>query len=302
MNEVNKMSNRLSITGLFLILVILAGAGKCRAQLYPLAAQYYDNEYIGNPALAGMADGLRFDFSYRKQWNDVPGAPIAQIITGVYRTGRVAAGLNMQKNLEGLLSNTRVVGTFAYHFPLNPRQKLHFGISTGFINQRIRNEAIKGDPGDVSVENYNIREIYLDGDFGMAFTDHKLKIQVSIPNLKSFFATDLNRTADLAVFYSAASYKFKYGEGINTLEIEPKLCYRGVKGFRNMWDAGNNVSFYNNRLNLLAIYHSTGSGTFGFGFNYNESLRLSSMFTTGTSALIGFDSTGDFEINLRLSL
>lgn len=53
---------------------------------------------------------------------------------------------------------------------------------------------------------------------------------------------------------------------------------------------------------FISIYHSTGNSTFGIGFNYNSAIGFSSMYTTGTSVLRGFSTTGDFEINLRLSL
>ena len=282
-------------------LISLSGVDQAWSQLYPLGAQYFHNQYLGNPGLTGLDSGYRFDLSNRVQWNDVPGAPVTKLFTGMMRTGRVGLGLNLTKEKEGLTSNIRTMATFAYHLPLNKGQELHMGISFGMLKQMVRNEDVVGNQADPSVSNYNNRELFLDGDYGMAYTDSKLKVQLAIPNLKNFFRTDYFRTSNFAIFYSAISYKLGTSNLKNSMVVEPIIALRGVKGYKNIWDAGSNVSFSNDRINFLGIYHSTGNSTFGIGFNYNSTIGISSMYTTGTSVLKGFSSTGDFEINLKVS-
>ena len=285
-----------------LILISFSGATQAWAQLYPLGAQYFHNQYLGNPATAGIDSGFRADISNRVQWNDVPGAPVNQLFTGVLRTGKVGLGLSLNKEKEGLMNSLRTMATLGYHLPLNNDQKLHFGLSIGMLTQRIRIEDIVGNQGDPSVSNYNSREFFLDGDYGMAYTNSKLKVQLAIPNLKNFFNTDYFRTSNFSVFYSAITYKIGNPSNKNSMIMEPIIAFRGVKGFKNIMDAGTKISFSNDRLNLSGIYHSTGNSTFGIGFNYNSAIGISSMYSTGTSVLRGFSTTGDFEINLRLSL
>ena len=284
-----------------LILISFSGATQAWAQLYPLGAQYFHNQYLGNPATAGIDSGFRADLSNRVQWNDVPGAPVNQVFTGVLRTGKVGLGISLNKEKEGLMNSLRTMATLAYHLPLNNDQKLHFGLSVGMLTQRIRIEDIVGNQGDPSVSNYNSREFFLDGDYGMAYTNSKLKVQLAIPNLKNFFNTDYFRTSNFSVFYSAITYKIGNPSNKNSMLMEPIIAFRGVKGFKNIMDAGTKISFSNDRLNLSGIYHSTGNSTFGIGFNYNSAIGISSMYSTGTSVLRGFSTTGDFEINLKLS-
>jgi len=294
--------NQISKSILLFFLISIAGAEQAWSQLYPLGAQYFHNQYLGNPSLAGIDSGYRFDLSNRVQWNDVPGAPVNQIFTGVIRTGKMGIGFNLTKEKEGLTNTLRSVATLAYHLPLSTSQQLHFGLSVGMLTQRIRTEDIVGNQGDPSVSNYNQRDFFLDGDYGMAYTDNKLKIQLAIPNLKNFFNMDYFRTSNFSIFYSAVSYKLGNSDLKNSMVIEPIIVLRGVKGYKNIWDAGSKVSFSNDRLNLSGIYHSTGNSTFGIGFNYNSSIGISSLYSTGTSVLRGFSTTGDFEINLRISL
>lgn len=284
------------------VLISFFGVNQAWSQLYPLGAQYFHNQYLGNPASAGIDSGFRVDLSNRVQWNDVPGAPVTQFFTGVLRTGKVGLGLSLNNEKEGLLNALRSVATLAYHLPLKEDQQLHFGLSIGMLSQRVRNEDIVGNQGDPTVSNFNNREFFLDGDYGMAYTNTKLKVQLAIPNLKNFFNTDYFRTSNFSIFYSAITYKFGDPTVKNSMIIEPIFALRGVKGYKNIWDAGTKASFSNDRLNLSGIYHSTGNSTFGIGFNYNSAIGISSMYSTGTSVLRGFSTTGDFEINLRLTL
>ncbi|WP_305662697.1 PorP/SprF family type IX secretion system membrane protein [Daejeonella sp.] len=290
------------LKSIFLIVLIsCSGANQAWSQLYPLGAQYFHNQYLGNPSSAGIDSGYRFDLSNRVQWNDVPGAPVSQVFTGVIKTGKVGLGLNLTKEKEGLMNSLRTVATLAYHLPLKEDQQLHFGLSVGMLTQRIRTEDIVGNEGDPSVSNYNNREFFLDGDYGMAYTNDKLKVQLAIPNLKNFFKTDYIRTSNFSIFYSALTYKIGNSNTKNSMVMEPIIAFRGVKGYKNILDAGTKFSFNSDRLNLTGIYHSTGNSTFGIGFNYNSNIGFSTLYTTGTSVLRGFSTTGDFEINLKLS-
>ncbi|HEY0896332.1 MAG TPA: type IX secretion system membrane protein PorP/SprF, partial [Sphingobacteriaceae bacterium] len=190
-------------------------------------------------------------------------------------------------------------GSYAYHLPLNTDgQALHFGVSVGFASERVMNENLNGDQGDQSVGRFNQRETFVDGDFGAAYTDSRLSIQAALPNLKSFFGTDENKAVDRSVFYSAVSYKWFFGTGVNSGTIEPKVAFRGVKGHDNLIDAGANLSLINNQLMLSGMYHSSQSATFGVGVIYNKALSILGMYTTETAALRGY-TNGNFEVGVR---
>lgn len=287
----------LILTGILLLLGTMA-----QAQLNPLAAQYYINRYLINPALAGTGKDLKINGAYRKLWSNVPGAPVTQNLTGDYGFDKVGIGLNVNNESAGLQRQTRVVGSYAYHLPLSSGgQQLHFGISVGFMNQRLENADIYGNPNDPMVGQYNDRKTYLDGDFGIAYTSANLSLEASIPNLKSFFKKDVIKLADVATFYSAASYKIQLSEGAEGIDLEPKVAYRGVKGFDNIWDAGGQAWIANQQVFLMGMYHSTENATFGLGMDFKRKYLVSGMYTTQTSALSGY-TNGSFELNLRLTL
>ncbi|MBE9602246.1 type IX secretion system membrane protein PorP/SprF [Pedobacter sp. MC2016-24] len=273
-----------------------------KAQLNPLSSQFYTNQYLINPAFAGAGEGLKVNGAYRKLWSNVPGSPLTQNLTVDYGFGRVGLGLTVNNESAGLQRQTRVVGSYAYHLPLSgDNQQLHFGVSLGFMSQRLENADIYGNPSDPMVWQYNDRKTYLDGDFGVSYTSDHLNIQASIPNLKSVLKKDVIKLADVATFYTAVSYRILLSEGAEGVDAEPKVAYRGVKGFDNIWDAGAQIGIADRQAFLLGMYHSTKNATFGLGMDYKRQYLISATYTTQTSALSNY-TNGSFELNLRLSL
>lgn len=287
-----------------LALLVLSGMAvqESKAQLAPMGVQYFQTQYLANPAMAGIENGTNLNIGYRQQWNNMPGAPVKQYLAGEFHMNdKVGLGVNLYNDNAGLLKQTRITGTYAYHLPLNNEgQKLHFGLSAGYMDERISTEDLVGDPNDVAVDRFNQRKAYVDGDFGVAYTSDRLNVQAALPNLKSLLQKDDNNTIDRSTFYSAISYKWSFGEAMNMVILEPKFCFRGVYGYDNIADIGANVRIANNKLNFTGMYHTTKSTTFGCGFNY-ESLALFGLYSTENTALQG-DANGVFEIGLKLNL
>jgi len=286
------------IYGIMLTLFVMGGL-TVKAQLNPLGAQYYNNEYLMNPAYAGSEKGLKLNAAYRKLWSGIPGAPLTQNITADYGFNRVGLGLNVNRESAGLLRQTRVAGSYAYHLPLDSgRHQLHFGISLALMNQRVESADISGNPNDISVGDYNGRRTYIDGDFGIGYTSNGLNLQFAVPNLKDFLGRDAGNVADLVTFYVAASYRIELKEN---MELEPKLAFRGVRNYKNMIDAGTQLSLMDGKFKLMGMYHSNESITGGLGVDFNRKYFISGMYTSQTSALNSY-ANGSFEINMRLSL
>jgi len=284
-----------------LLFVSIMFIQEATAQLNPMGALYFQNQFLGNPAMAGTK-GLNLNMGYRKQWNTIPGSPSTQAITADYGiTSKVGLGLSVNNELSGLFKRTRAVGTYAYHLPLNANDdRLSFGLSLGFMNERVNIDQLNGDPDDLSITNFNQRGAYYDGDFGLAYTTGKLNVQFALPNLKGILKQDeIRGTVDRSTFFSAISYKIKTGASTD-LEIEPKAVYRGVNGLNNMLDLGANLSYAGNKLNLFGMYHSTKSATFGMGLNY-QNIGFSGMYNTSTAALRSY-TEGNFELSLKVNL
>jgi type IX secretion system PorP/SprF family membrane protein len=276
---------------------------KVHAQLNPLTAQYFANPYLSNPAMAGSEKGLEINLHFSRQTGNAPGSPVYQSFTAAYGSGKnVGLGLNVVNDKSGLFNRTRVMGTYTYHLPLGNDQRLSFGLSLGVMNERLISEDIIGDIYDPAIRYFNDREFSIDGDFGIAYHGKQLSLQGAVPNLKSFLRNDGDfEAADRPLFYTAVSYKFNLENVPGLTAVEPKFCYRGIRSYDNIWDAGANITLADNWLNVMLMYHSTENVTFGLGVNYKSKAVVSLMFTTGTATQKVY-SNAEFELGLKLTL
>ena len=299
-----KKYQQLSNTALFSLLItaiIFISSNEVKAQLNPLSSQYFLNQYQVNPAYAGLNDGLNVNLNYRKQWSNIPGSPSTQNITADYKINKVGLGVNVYNEKAGSLQRTKAMVSYAYHLPLNnDNQKLNFGASIGILDERVDFSRINGDMTDPSLAQFNNKGSIFEGDFGVAYTSNTLNIEGAIPNIRSFIKQENDNNVDRSQFYAAASYKINSGTGENSVLIEPKVAFRGIKGYDNIFDAGANVTFAE-KLFLMGMYHSTNSASFGAGINYKNSLSFMGFYTTETSALQG-SASGTFEISVKATL
>lgn len=274
-----------------------------KAQQNILGAAFYQNQYLVNPSLAGRYVGLNANLSYRQQWSKIDGAPVNQALTVDWGGGsRVGLGLLILSDQAGLLNRTRTMATYAYHLPLGENQQLHFGISFGLMNQRLKYEDLVGDLIDNSLERFDNRKVFLDGDFGLAFTNDKLNVQVAIPNLRVMFNNDEDiATLDRNTFFTAISYKIPFENFLNGMKLEPKIVYQGVKDFDNLLNIGANVTFSDEKLSVMTIWSSSDNLTYGIGINHNRIFSFTGMYGNSFKEIQGFDNAY-FELGVKCKI
>lgn len=286
---------------LLITLMLLSLSMVTFAQLNPMGSMYYQNQYLSNPAMAGLERGWEAAAAYKAQWTSVDGAPAMQSVTAAYGTenNKVGVGFSFYNDNVGVIQRTSFKGTYAYHLPLNNGNNyLDFGLSAGIMNEWIDFSKIRGDQSDMSLLNFNQRRLYFDGDFGMAFRTQHFTIQGAILNLKRFLDRDFERTVvDRSSYFAAASYKFINNDKLFSL-IEPKVTYRGMVNYRDIVDLGLNAQMWTNKLLLTGIYHTSDSFSFGVGTTYQNRLSILAMYTTNTSAVQSY-ANGEFELGLK---
>ena len=228
----------------------------------------------------------------------MPGSPKTTTLTSDYRNNKVGLGLTMYKEQAGLIDQNKVVGTYAYHLPLNDDSKqIHFGLSVGVFSERLNMQLMQGSMGDQTALQFNDRPTRLDGDLGFAYTDNRFTLEGAISNMRQQMGSEGPDYAGYNTFYAAASYTFM----TNGLSINPKVAYRGISDYKNLFDAGFELLALDKQLGLMGMYHSYESFTAGINYEHKQQLRFMFLYTSGTSAVQNF--TNDmFELGLQLNL
>lgn len=166
-----------------LLLLGLFSCGVLTAQQRPYYTQYIMNNYIINPAVAGIENYWDVKASHRMQWVGLQDAPVTTYITihgplnkddygretatsfhagGSNPRGEAywqdyssaaphhGVGFTMLNDRTGPLSRFAAYGTYAYHIGLTNRTSLSFGVSAGITSMSL--DASKLNFGSITVD------------------------------------------------------------------------------------------------------------------------------------------------------
>ncbi|WP_262249090.1 PorP/SprF family type IX secretion system membrane protein [Parapedobacter soli] len=270
------------------------------AQLRPMGATYYFNEYLLNPAMAGTQRAVKLTAGTRTQFPRFDGFPQGQAISFDYGfTEKSGVGIQYQHDRAGLISESNGAVAYAFHLPVSTNAVLGFGLAGKLVSHRLALNRVSGDLTDPEITAANDRRAAFDSDFGLALRTPRVSLQFVMANMVSQFATEVKQ-ADYVWMVASAGYRFNHSWGTT----EPKVVYRGVKAYRDLVDAGLKVDFSSttpNRFNVFGLYHSSQHATAGFGLTHSNSFQFFVSYSWATSA-INRMTTGDMEIGLALLL
>lgn len=287
-----------------IMFLIILGTNTANAQLTEYESMYFQNQYINNPAMAGLNEGVKLNLGYQRQWDQVPGNPILMNGTIEYNAGNITGwGLNFNSDRAGLINRTRVVATYAYHLPIGEEEKLNFGLSAGAKFASIDNSKVIGQYDDIALQNFNNGGTF-DGDFGMSYTSRLLTIQASLPNLNNFLVnTDdgVKKYVDRSIFYSAVSYKILLSNEDEDLNVEPLIAYRGIKGHKDILDAGARFNFPDYKMNVSAFYHTNKTVSTAFGIDVIDKVGVFIAYSKYFGSL-GAYANNTFECGLNFKI
>jgi type IX secretion system PorP/SprF family membrane protein len=270
-----------------LLAVLFIGyASNSIAQLSPLKSQYFQNEYLVNPAMAGKDNRTNVFVNYSSQWGKIEGSPVLMSLSGSTTINEnMAVGLNLISDKAGLMQKVQAMGSFAYILPLGDDHSLRVGMSLGWGKESLdMGAATKSGTSDVALSNFNDnRKGIFDGNVGVAYAFKGIEAQFSYLSINQKRANDLS-TVDYSTFYSSLAYEFST-EG--SFSAKPLLAYRGVKDFKNQWDAAVEWGFAD-MINLYTMYHSNKSFSGGVGYHYQDKLNFSAIYNSEPNQVKGY--------------
>lgn len=289
-------------------LLIMGWINPLKAQFnLPMINQYYTNPYLWNPAQAGGYDYPVVYLTYKDQWSGVDGHPTVSSFTANAPVfGSSGIGLNVYNDQSGFLSRTKAVVSFSQTVFINAENNyISFGLSGGFIDQRINLGQVSGETGkpvDPVALGYNGNSpFYPDMDFGIAWHLYGLDADLVLPNLVRY--TRLNRSLDntfsgLPLFFASAGYNFNAGDH---WAIHPKVAMRKIGGIGNQFDISTLFTL-NGAFSLGAFYHSDKTFTFSLGYMINKALDINYAYTQNNAALEQyFGNTHEISIGYHFS-
>jgi len=203
------------------------------AQQLPLYSQSYFNPFLYNPATAGIHEGTNAYLIHRRQWTGIAGSPVTNALTvdGFFEDKNVGLGLTIFNDVQDINERIGIYTSYAYRLKLNDDMQLRFGVTVGFLDNRIDySKAVVKDAADPMMFAQMQRKSALDANLGVSFNWKELRVGFAVPQLvgqrvelasydtRSYY--QLNRH-----YLATVSYKWMFNES-QQLALEPMAMIR----------------------------------------------------------------------------
>jgi type IX secretion system PorP/SprF family membrane protein len=248
------MTKRINLMKKLLLSALVAGslAGTGYAQQLPLYSQSYFNPFLYNPAATGVSGETNAFLIHRSQWTGIAGAPVTNAFTidGFMDAKNVGLGFTLFNDVQDINERLGIYASYAYRLKINDDQQLRFGLSLGFLDNRIDfSRAVVKDASDPMLLPGMQRKSGLDANIGVSYNWKDLRVGISVPQLigqrtefanydtRSFY--QLNRH-----YLGTVNYKYIFNED-QQLAVEPMVMVRFLPNTPFQYDVNAQVSWKN---------------------------------------------------------
>lgn len=305
------------------------------AQETPRSTQYIFNNYLLNPALSGIDSYIDLKLGYRKQWSGIDGAPSTQYLSlsaplgeefirgsvnsfssrgynpmsrsfvNTYTAAEPHHGIGLvaMTDKAGLIRQSNINFTYAYHLGLSSDVNLSVGASAGlnFLNFNATQIIAESQIDPLFGADYNNR-FRPDVGFGLWLYSPRFFIGASAKQLLGTRAAiEDNKSVSLPYqstsIYATAGYKIFLDEDIAMI---PSFLATYRKNSPAAVDANLKLA-YQDKFWVGASYRNSDSFSMLAGFNVASIVNLSYSYDINTSALRSVNN-GTHEIVLGFLL
>lgn len=290
---VDKMKIKKHITVVLLLVLSLA-----KGQQQTLYTNYLMNQYIYNPAYAGVEDGTQFNLGYRNQWLGFDGGPKSYILSGygkLKKKPNMAVGGILMTEKLGLLQRTSFYGTYSYHLKINKKAAINFGLGVGGIQHKVRvYDARPYDKDDNFLGSDVLRALAFDANAGFYFYTKNFFLGFSdqqMPSSKIHWDKSIGKNTN--TFYSYAGYNFHVNK---EWVIQPSVLVRSSSPAPYQFE-GNAKVIYDEMFWIGLSYRQKSSSSIMFGCLLKKQFTFAYAYDFTTTSLNKY-SSGTHEIVL----
>ena len=288
-----------------ILLFVICFGGLLKAQQLPQITQYMNNNYVINPAVAGMYDYYQVNTTIRNQWAGINDAPRTSVISIYGRhSEHVGLGGTVYNDVTGPTSRIGGSASYTYAFQLTQKVKLSLALQGGFTQFKIiKNNIPVKDQEDPLMLGGDVVRTLPDATFGFNVSGNKWYIGAAIPQLLSSelklmdddFARIYDTTSQNGKLASHIYVLGSYTYDINpTISIEPSFFLKSVAGAKTQIDfgvkseykemiwVGMNYKMNNDLSSMAALLGYKINDRFNIGYSYGMPSSATSSYHSGS--------------------
>lgn len=281
-------------------LILLCGSSLFSQQL-PHFSQYFLNDFLINPAVAGSRGYFEGVSTHRYQWEGITDAPRTYTLSvqGPSKNRKMGFGGYIFTDIVGPTRRTGVNASYAYHLQLNETTKLSLGLNAGLLQFMIDGSKITlRDQNDAIITDGVQSTLVPDAGFGLYLYHKKYFFGFSAPQLLNykvkFFDVGQNPSGTLpSHFFVTAGYKFHASEDFT---IEPIAFMKYVTPAPIQFEGTLKIT-YKDKFWLSGTYRDKDAITASIGFLINNSFTIGYAYDFTTTNIKNY-SDGTHELML----
>jgi len=279
--------------------LLMLTVGVVFSQQLPHFSQYYLNDYLINPAVAGSRPYFEGKSAHRYQWEGITDAPRTYTLSvnGPTKNQKMGLGGYLFTDNVGPTRRTGANLSYAYHVRVSDKLKLGMGISAGVIQFMIDGSKITLRESDDDIITNGVQSVLLpDAGFGLYLYHEKYYLGFSAPQLLNsrvtFFKDGRNPEGTLpSHFFMSGGYKFKLAEDF---VLEPSVFVKYVKPAPVQVE-GTLRLIYQEKVWLAGTYRDKDAITASIGYLINNYFTVAYGFDFTTTNLRNY-SNGTHEL------
>ena len=292
-----------------ILILIISTAIVVNAQQLPQFTQYMINDYVFNPAIAGIENNYQMKTNIRNQWIGVVDAPRTTVLSiyGKHRESNVGLGGVVFNDQVGPTSRTGLSLSYAYHFSLTDKMKMSLALAGGFTQIKIDPNHLHFKEFEPQAQGGILSSLVPDATFAFYLYTKDWYIGASVPQLLNsnlgFFEDDYLETYNLNPdgslerhYFAMTGYKWKVNYDY---VIEPSVLLKSVAPADPVVDIGVKV-IYQNKLWLGTAYRTNGDIGVLLGYSIGNRYLIGYSYDMISSGLGDYTSgSHEFVLGIR---
>ena len=287
-----------------ILIFAICFTGALKAQQLPQITQYMNNNYVINPAVAGMYDYYQVNTTIRNQWVGMNEGPRTSVIS-VYgkRSNNVGLGGMVYNDITGPTSRVGGSVSYTYALQLSETMKLSLALQGGFTQFKLIKDFQTEHKNDPIFLGGDVIRTLPDATFGLNVSGNKWYIGAAIPQLLSselkLMDDDFARIYDTTSqngklashIYVLGSYMYDINSAIS---IEPSFFLKSAAGAKTQIDfgvkseykemiwIGMNYKMNNDLSSIAALLGYNINDRFNIGYSYGMPSSATSNYYSGS--------------------
>lgn len=288
-----------------LLLFICLCWGSLHGQQVPFYNHYLINPFVYNPASTGASDYVNASFVRNQRYSSFGSTAVNNYLTveGPISKGNMGLGLVVAHQNQGIQQQFMSSLNYSYKLKINEEQNIRFGVSAGFLDNRIDYNQINAEEiNDPYLTGIRATAPVFDMNVGLLYNWKDLRVGISVPQIiggKVKYAREKSRGYyQLERHYMMSlEYDFHVNE---KFIIRPNAVLRYLPNAPMQYDL-TAMAMYNNMIWASATYKSDYAVQFNGGIRVLDFLRIGYSYEMLIGSIKTYNTGMNHEIFLGFS-